>query len=55
MALEKDRNEDPQSENTKKVYTPPTLSEYGSISKLTKAGPGSVSDHGQNMMQPTGP
>jgi len=54
MPLEKDRNEAPQSENKKKVYTPPTLSEYGSVSKLTKSGGTTNADHGGNMMQPKG-
>jgi hypothetical protein len=35
---------------SKKVYMPPTLSEYGSISKLTKSGGVTLSDHGGNMM-----
>jgi hypothetical protein len=51
MTLEKDKKEDAQSGNAKKAYTPPTLSEYGSVSKLTKSGGVTVSDHGQNKMQ----
>lgn len=51
MTFEKEKKEDTQSENTKKAYTPPTLSEYGSISKLTKSGGSTQSDHGGNMMQ----
>jgi hypothetical protein len=49
MAIEKERNEDPQVGNGKKVYTPPTLSEYGSVSKLTK-GPGSIGTDGASGM-----
>jgi|KBSMisStandDraft_5_1062788.scaffolds.fasta_scaffold140133_3 hypothetical protein len=52
MTLEKEKNEDAQSENTKKVYISPTLSEYGSVSKLTKSGGVTNADHGGNMMQP---
>ena len=51
MTLEKEKKEDAQSENGKKVYTPPTLSEYGSVSKLTKSGGTTIADHGANMMQ----
>jgi hypothetical protein len=52
MTLEKENNEDAQSENRKKEYTSPTLSEYGSVSKLTKSGGVTNADHGGNMMQP---
>lgn len=35
----------------KKPYTPPKLTEYGHIGKLTESGLNSVrSDHGQNAM-----
>ena len=51
MTFDKEKNEDIQSENAKKVYTPPTLSEYGSVSKLTKSGGVTSADHGGNMMQ----
>ena len=51
MTLDKEKNEDTQSEIAKKAYTPPTLSEYGSVSKLTKSGGMTLSDHGGNMMQ----
>jgi hypothetical protein len=54
MTLENEKNEDTESGNAKKVYTPPTLSEYGSVSKLTKSGGVTAADHGGNMMQPKG-
>jgi hypothetical protein len=55
MTFEKEKNEDIQSGNAKKTYTPPTLSEYGSVSKLTKSGGATVADHGANMMAVMGP
>ena len=46
---EKERDE--QIAFPKKIYATPTVSEYGSVSKLTRGGAASVSsDHGANMM-----
>lgn len=37
----------------RKVYTPPELTEYGNVLRLTQGGTLSVaSDHGNNMMRP---
>ena len=35
---------------SKKIYSQPTLSEYGSVAKLTRSGGMTVSDHGGNRM-----
>lgn len=49
MTRERERPEEPE----RKVYTPPELTEYGNVLRLTKGGTLSVaSDHGQNMMRP---
>ena len=37
---------------TKLTYHPPQFISYGSVSKLTRGGAGSVSDGGSGMFQP---
>jgi hypothetical protein len=39
-----------ESDPLKKIYSQPTLTEYGSVQKLTRSGGATVSDHGGNMM-----
>jgi hypothetical protein len=54
MTLEKEKNKDAQSGNARKIYAPPTLSEYGSVSKLTKGTGVSTADNGAGMMSTIG-
>ena len=44
------KESDQQIALSKKVYAAPTLSEYGTVSKLTQSGGATVTDHGNDMM-----
>jgi hypothetical protein len=45
-AHDEQKSETRHSESSKRVYTRPTLTEYGSVSKLTQGGGSKISDVG---------
>ena len=50
LAQHGDRRAPEEIENGRRVYVPPELVEYGSVSKLTQTGTGSFADFGMMMM-----
>jgi hypothetical protein len=50
MMLQEEKKRSPGEESAtsivKRIYVPPTLSEYGSVAKLTQGGNGSGTDGG---------
>ena len=46
MAKHDEQKREPRQPDAKRAYTRPTLTEYGSVSKLTKGGASNVADGG---------
>ena len=50
MPKHDEQKREPRQPGAKRVYAAPTLTEYGSVSKLTKGGGSQVSDSGTTQM-----